>query len=185
MELTTYVTYDGKVLDLSGLTAEQKLHLEHAHRLAMEAIASEDGQNVVSWMDFNDLVNSEKNPLLRETQGFVTRELWEHPLYQALYDLDVRVGMKQGMIAKPRNKRWLQDPAKDQFVPVSEVAERKRVQVKAVHKAIDRGDLVAIHGEFEGDRAGPKAGLLVSWNSAKAWSVKRVKLSGAPQPVRR
>lgn len=54
----------------------------------------------------------------------------------------------------------------------SVIATRKSVTVKAVHKAIGRGDLVTVTDELGG--AGPKSGILVSERSAKAWTPKRV-----------
>ena len=79
--------------------------------------------------------------------------------------------MRQNMIKQPRSKRWLSDPLADDFLPVSDIAKRKSVSVKAVHKAIDRGDLVAVVGELR--RRGRKTGLLVSLRSAKAWKPRR------------
>ncbi|PZC48587.1 MAG: hypothetical protein DK306_000850 [Chloroflexi bacterium] len=174
----TYTLCDGAVLDLQGLDDEQRAYLEAAYRRAWPAINEEDAgksRRRCEWGDFfNDVVGSKgSNPLLRATQGFVTREIYDHPFFQALSDLATRLGMRQGLLKRPRGKRWLVDPFADEFAPVSEIASRKSVTVKAVHKAIDRGDLVTVTGVLDG--AGPKSGLLVSARSAKAWAPKRVK----------
>ncbi len=186
MPLATHTTIDGDVLDLSDLTAEEAAHLRKATALVMAALEAEDSESVVTWRDFNArFVHTTKNPVLRKTDGFVTRESWSHPLYQALYDLDVRLGIQQGKMRAPRHKRWLQDPRQDTFVPVSTIATQKDVQVKSVHKAIDRGDLIAHHGHFEDGRAGPKAGLMVSLNSAKGWKVRSRGPTSKTGPARR
>ena len=171
----TYTLHSWEVLDLSGLDEECRDYLDAAYRLAWPAVVEEDAQTsrkCIDWLAFfNEWLSGTRNPLLRETSGFVTRDIWEHPLYRALHDLDARLGMRQGMIKRPRGKRWLEDPFGDDFLPVSEIARRKSVQVKAVHKAIDRGDLVAVVGELAG--RGPKRGLLVSRRSASAWKPRR------------
>ena len=170
----TYTLYDGEVLDLSPLDGEQRDYLDAAYELAWPAIGAEEvaaSRKRVDWVAFNAWLSTAKNPVLRATNGFVTREIWNHPLYRALHDLDARLGMRQGAIKRPRGNRWLEDPFADEFVPVSEIAKRKSVTVKAVHKAIERGDLVAVVGELGGP--GPKNGLLVSRRSAKAWKPRR------------
>ena len=171
----TYTTIGGEVLDLSGLSPDHARYFDEAFDLAWRTLQSGEGQGPLAPRGFNEWLNTTRNPLLRPTSGFVTREVWAHPLYRALHDLDMRLGMKQGYVRAPRHKRWLQDPRQDTFLPVAQIAARKRVQVKAVHKAIERGDLVAVAGDSE--LPGPRTIRLVSARSAAAWRPKRVRAS--------
>ena len=71
----TYTTLDGRVLDLSGLTGEERAFLDRC------AAAYRDG---VTWVTLSRLVEGAENPLVRAEGGRITRSAWDHPLFQAI-----------------------------------------------------------------------------------------------------
>ena len=89
--MSTYSTIDGRVLDLSALSDEQRRYFDRCVAAYREGM---------TWADFtNILVSGAENPLLRGTSGWITRAVWEHPLFQAVHDLGDRLGIAQGMLA--------------------------------------------------------------------------------------
>jgi len=127
----TYTTIEGVVLDLTGLSDEERAFFDccvAAYRAG------------TAWATFMNMVRGMENPLLRATGGVITKAVYEHPLYRAARDLEDRLGIQQGFL------RWdspLVDPLQDEWVPVSEAAKRKGVSVQAIHLAIGRGELIA------------------------------------------
>lgn len=85
--MQTYTTLDGNVFDLSSLTNEEHAYFDHCYA------SYRDG---IPFFLFQDLVTGLQNPLLRATQGRVTDAAWSHPLFQALRDLEDRIGIQQG-----------------------------------------------------------------------------------------
>ena len=85
--MQTYTTLDGKVLNLSPLTDEERAYFDRCFA------AYRDG---ISFFLFQDLVTGPENPVLRPTQGRITDAVWSHPLFQALRDLEDRIGIQQG-----------------------------------------------------------------------------------------
>ena len=152
--MTTYTTLDGRVLDLTALTGEERAHLDAAYDAycAGMALATFDA----SYM------SGGANPLLRTTGGWVTRAAWEHPLYQAVHDLGDRLGIAQGELAPEGD--WERDPFADEWVSTAEAARQKSVALTAVHKAIRRGDLMARPANADTAR------LVVSANSLTRWT---------------
>src|SRR5438874_11520152 len=104
--MTNYRTLDGKLIDLSALTPEEKEFFD----LCYAAFRSQE----MHFYDFINLINSVQNPLLRPTGGFVTREVWDHPLWQAIRDLEDRVGLIQDELAPEPDLPWDRDPVTDE-----------------------------------------------------------------------
>lgn len=84
---TTYVMLDGRVLDLSLLTAPERAYLDRCYA------AYRDG---MAWEQFGYLAVGPEHPLLRGTGGVVTPAVWAHPLFQSVRDLEDRLGVQQG-----------------------------------------------------------------------------------------
>lgn len=83
----TYTTLDGRVLDLRDLTEEEREFFEWMYA------AYRDG---MTWGPFSRLVEGVENPLVRATGGWITPAVWDHPLFQAVRDLESRVGILRG-----------------------------------------------------------------------------------------
>jgi hypothetical protein len=160
LRMLTYRTLDSRVLDLGRLTAEETAFLDRC------IAAYRDG---VTWEALSRLVEGTDNPLLRETGGRVTPAIWEHPLYQAVRDLEDRVGIRQGQLGLARGDDPARDPFADEWIPTTEAAARKGVTLPGLHKAIKRGDVIAR------STAPGRIRLIVSVNSLDSWS---------PNPVR-
>lgn len=158
--METYNTLTGRVLDLMNLDHEKEAYFRRcyeAYRVNMR------------WGEFGNLVAGEENPLVRAAGGWVTRVVYDHPLFQAVRDLEDRLGLRQGELAPEPGLDTEREPLVDQWVPVSEAATSKAVTISAVHQAIDRGDLIARPAKPGG------AWLVVSVNSLARWT---------PNPVR-
>jgi len=103
----TYATLDGCVLDLSGLTADERAYLAHCYA------AYRSGMR---WSDFGELAHGSQHPLLRATGGQVTLAIWEHPLYQATSDLEDRLGIQQDELAPDPGDDVGRDPIADERI---------------------------------------------------------------------
>jgi hypothetical protein len=155
----TYRTLDGEILDLRRLTDAEREFLQQC-RAAYEA--------GMVWREFaNRFVVGLENPLVKPTHGWITRQIWDHPLFQAVHDLGDRLGIRQGMLAPEGNAEA--DPFADGWIPSAEAAERKKVTLPGLHRAIDRGDVIARPAEHDGRR------LVVSVNSLDRWSPNRTR----------
>lgn len=129
----TYTTLEGDLVALTTLTDEERAFLARAY-----AVYKQD----TPWIDFKLLISGRENPLVHARGGRVTREVWAHPLFQAVRDLEDRLGLQQGVLDDPALDPYA-DPFEDAWVPVSEAAREKCVTVQGLHKAIERGALVA------------------------------------------
>lgn len=163
----TYTTMKGTVLDLSSLSDEEKAHFERC------VAAYRAG---ASWAVFMNLVRTVENPLLKETGGIVTQAVWDHPLYQAVRDMEDRLGIKQGHLRASETSDATIDPFTDSWVPVSKAAEMKGVTVQGLHGAIRRGDVIARPIKLGQNR------LEVSLASLKHWDVNKVRQSARKRP---
>ena len=157
----TYTTLDGRVLDLSGLTDIEQQHLQRcieAYRQGMD------------WDQFMQLVDTPENPLVRTVgRGWVTREVAARPMYQAISDMAYRLAIRQGYMAPSENDDVDSDPFADEWISTTEAAKRKGVSLVALHKAINRGDVIA-------RRATPGGGRIeVSARSLEQWKVDRAR----------
>ncbi len=132
---STYTKLSGEVLDLAGLTDEEREHLAAAYA------AYRDG---TPWAEFGArYVYGAANPLVKAAGGAVTREVWTHPLFRAVRDLFDRLGIQQGMVGTVEGYELDRDPLADEWIPATEAATRKGVARSGLHHAIKRGDLVA------------------------------------------
>jgi hypothetical protein len=154
----TYTTLDGEVLDLSSLTTEERAHFERCY-------AGYRSGNV-GWGAFTNLVSGPENPLLRPSDGRVTRAVWRSPLFTALRDLEDRVGLRTGELAPDREDEALlaRDPVADSWLPAPQAAGRKGVTLSGLHQAIRRGEVIAGPATPGGSR------LVVSENSLERWT---------------
>lgn len=132
--IETYLTLDGRVLDLRGLPAEHQRFLDRVLELYRARAPHAQADS---------LIHSMENPLLVPTHGVVTREVYGHPLYIAVRDLVDRLGILQGELGAAPGDDAGQDPAADEWLTVSEAAELKGVTVPGLHEAIRRGDVLA------------------------------------------
>jgi hypothetical protein len=78
----------GLQIDLSGLDSERKKF----YRLAMEKLEAN-----VAWLEFEDFAFSFGSPVFRASRN--RREVLGDPLYLALKDIWLRLGIKQGFVA--------------------------------------------------------------------------------------
>src|SRR5207244_2914384 len=67
----TYRTLDGNMLGLAGLAADERAYFARCYAVYRRG---------VPWSDFGELAHGSQHPLLRATNGKVTRAVWDHPL---------------------------------------------------------------------------------------------------------
>jgi hypothetical protein len=143
-----------------NLTDEEAAYFERSHAAY---VANMD------WAEFSNLVAGSANPLVRDAGGRVTQSVWHHPLYQAVRDLEDRLGIRQGCVQAEAGDDVERDPLADEWISVSRAAEMKGVTATGLHKAIDRGDVIARPARPNG------SWLVVSVRSLSGWT---------PDPVR-
>ena len=154
--MLTYTTLKSQVLDLSDLSTDERSYFD-------AAVAGY--RSCEPWAIFtNTRLNGAQNPLIRAAGGWVTRAVWEHPLYRALYDLGDRLGIAQGWIAPDPDTDLSHDPLEDVWLSTGEAARRKGVTVMGLHKAIHRGQVLARPARPQGTR------LVVSARSLDHWT---------------
>ena len=163
--MQTYTTLDGTVLDLTDASDEERGYFDRcimAYRAGM------------AWEDFTMLAGGLANPLIRATDGLITRAIYDTPLYQAVRDLEDRLGIQQECLASDPTDDVVSDPLDDEWLSVAESASAKGVTVPGLHKAIRRGSVIARPAGGNGTR------LVVSRNSLARWTP-----SAARQAARR
>ena len=161
-----YVTLDGEVIDLSRLTAEEAAFFGRCYDVWK---ANETN----GYAALQALIFGSANPVL-EPGCRVTRSVAGNPLFQAVQDLEARVGVMQGNLLPDRDdERPADDPLAEEFVSVAEAARLKGITVPAVHAAINRGDLVAIANRP----------IKVSVTSLRGWEVDLGRQRSARKPV--
>ena len=84
-------------------------------------------------------------------------------MFQAVRDLEDRLGIQQGEVGPEEGDDISKDPLQDEWVPTPEAAKRKGVTLPGLHKAINRGDVIA-RPATEGGRR-----LVISVNSLSKW----------------
>ena len=97
----TYTMLDGRVLDLTRLTPAERAYLQEAYAAYRRGMA---------WEAFSRFAVGPQHPLLRATAGRVTPAVWAHPLYQAVSDLEYRLGITQGEVAPDPGDDATRDP---------------------------------------------------------------------------
>ena len=160
--MQTYLTLDGHVLDLSGLDEEQRQFLDRC----ITAYRAN-----VPLLDVNQLVEGLENPLLRPTGGWVTREVWNHPLFQAVSDIEGRLSIRQGAPRDPDDTSEL-DPLADEWLPLDAAARAKGVSPALLRRAVTAGRVIA-------HLAPSGSSLCVSANSLARWTPKATRPSPA------
>ncbi len=168
--MRTYATIDGRVLDLSATPSQHWDYLERLYRrLRGTLVDGAQPPKGLGWKQVGKAVYSTKNPLLAATDGRVNRDVCADPVLQDLADHDDRVGVAEGGL-RPSRANYPRDPMiSAEPISVAESARRKGVSVKAVHKAIQRGDVIAEPS------AGPGSSLRVSLLSLDAWEVSSMR----------
>ncbi len=156
----TYQKLNGEVVDLAGLTGEERDYLAQVYHAYLTGTAWRD---VCTWNETTE------NPLLRPTGGRITRTVWDHPLWQAVRDLEDRIGIRQEMVGPEPGDLLDLDPLTDGWISTTEAADRKGVSVAGLHQAIARGEIIARPVKSGGVRR------VVSVNSLDRWT---------PNPVR-
>ncbi len=102
--MQTHVTMSGEVLDLSGLSNEQRAY--YGRCIAAYRAGTPRA-------DFIRLVTGPENPLLRETGGWITEAVWRHPLYRAVRDIENRLGVAEGDLQPDPGDNPTRDPLTD------------------------------------------------------------------------
>ena len=126
-----YVTLTGGKIDISGLTAEEKLFLGRAVK------AFEAGE---AYPNFVNRVNAAGSPALGGGQ-WVTAKVVRSPLYRLCQDLADRLGIAQGFLALGKNSStertgFVEVASEPEFVSCEEAAHRIGVSAEAIRKAI-------------------------------------------------
>ena len=151
-----HVTRKGEVIDLLSFSDEEFAFYNEC------LLAYETG---MKYGEFLKLVQSEKNPVMKG--GKVTREVYHHPLFQAVWDLGRRLAIAQGLMAPDPDTDVNISPAQeDEFISPYEAAERAGVSAPAIHKAIKKG-AIAAHQEENG-RWKVSVRSFDRWNNARA-----------------
>lgn len=166
--MDTYLTLDGDVLDLTRLTPDERAYLERA-------VAAYRGG--MGWEAFRHLSLGENPVIAGLGGGWITRAVHAHPLYRALRDMEDRIAVREGEIAPAPGDAPDRDPFADAWVSVQEAAARKGVTVQGVHKAIERGAVLARPAKPGG------SWLVVSANSLARWTPNPVRQAAARRRV--
>ena len=111
----TYTTLDGRVLNLSGLTADERAFLDRCVAAYRDEMA---------WDALSRLIEGIENPLVRAEGGRITRAVWDHPLFQAVSDLEDRLGIAQGDLDADPDTHPDRDPFAHESVEVAEAPAR-------------------------------------------------------------
>ena len=108
--MQTYTTLDGRVLDLTRLTNDERAFLDRCVSAYREP---------VSWEALAHLVEGPENPLLRATGGRITQAVWDHSLFQAVRDLEDRLGIQQSQLQADPGDDPSRDPLGDEWIPAT------------------------------------------------------------------
>lgn len=168
---TTYQTLESDVLDLSGLTAEERAFFGRCYAAYREGM--------LEWGAFTNLIAGHENPLVRSTGGWITRAVAETPLYRAVRDLEDRVGLRDGKLTPEPEYDLDRDPIADEWLPASAAAARKGVARDSLHEAIRRGAVIARPARPGG------SWLVVSANSLARWTPVAVRQAAGRARTRR
>jgi hypothetical protein len=151
----TYTTLDGRVIDLTRITDEERAYLACCKAAYLAGMA---------WDKFNRLAEGDGSPLVRGTGGWVTRAVRNHPVFQAARDMEDRLGIAQDYVGADPDDDPDRDPFGDEWLPAAEAAARAGVTLTGLHKAIGRGEVIARPAKPGGTR------LVVSANSLARWT---------------
>ena len=84
----------GVKINLNGLSAAEK----RFYRQALKKF-----QQDVNWLEFDEFVLGMKSPIYSGKRSHL--EVLRHPLFLALEDMSLQLGIRQGMIAKSKAKK--------------------------------------------------------------------------------
>jgi len=126
-----YVTLLGEKIDLSDLTAEEKVFLGLAVK------SCEAGE---AYPNFVNRVNAPGSPALGGGQ-WVTEKVARSPLYRVCQDLEDRLGIAQGFLAVGKNSSterptFVDAATEPDIVSCEDAAQRIGVTAEAIRKAI-------------------------------------------------
>jgi hypothetical protein len=153
--MVTYTTLDGRVLDLTGTTDDERAYFDRAVQAYRAGM---------SWHDYTDLAEGSGSLLVGAAGGTVTQAVWDNPVFQAVFDMEMRLGIAQGEVGVDPGTDPERDPLADEWITAPEAARRKGVSLSGVHQAIARGDVIARQAQSGTGR------LLVSANSLARWT---------------
>lgn len=105
-----YTSLDGRTLDLSSLSEPEQAFFRRCYA-AYEAD--------MPWGEFTNLAERSENPLIEATGGWITRQVLDHPLFQAVHDLESRLGIKQGKLRLAPGQDPGTPPLIQESLPVS------------------------------------------------------------------
>ena len=126
-----YVTLTGEKIDLSGLTAQEKVFLGQAVK------SYEAGE---AYPNFVNRVNASGSAALGGGQ-WVTEKVARSPLYRVCQDLADRLGIAQGFLAVGKNSSterptFVDAATEPDIVSCEDAAQRIGVTAEAIRKAI-------------------------------------------------
>jgi len=157
--MLTYLTLDNEVLDLSVLNPVERAFFDRCYAAYRAAVPYEE---------LRALVSGSENPLLDEDRR-ITAAVLQQPLWQAVRDLEDRLGILQDMVGPEPGDEPERDPIADEWIPAVQAAAAKGVTLAGLHKAVERGAVVAAPAKPGGVR------IVISRNSLEQWT---------PDPVR-
>lgn len=161
--MLTYTMLNGETLDLSGLS-ERDLGFFEQYVSAYRAGTEED--------TFGALIAGPANPLA-QAGGGITRVAAATPLFQALRDMQDRLGIAQGRVSPEPGDLVDLDPLEDTLLTVAEAAQRTGVSVSGLHQAIRRKEIIAHPAKPGG------SWLRVSARSLERWHPNPVRQAAA------
>lgn len=156
-QVRTYTTANGEVLDLGQMTADEERYFARA----LAAYRAE-----APWAEFAQLTQGAENPAL--DQGRMTQASFENAMFQAIFDMETRLMVRQGRLRPSPGWDVERDPFADEEISIVEAAREKGVARQTLYTAIATGDLV-------GTRERPAR---VSRNSLASWRPQRARRAG-------
>ncbi len=148
--MRTYLTLAGDVLDLTNLTSKELRFLDECLEAYRSGESFEDFARTRTFSPFN--------PALAP-HARVNAQNIDHPLLRAVFDLEARLGVRDGVFALAPGHDASTDPTADTALAVTTAANEKGVTRETVYNAIERGELVATS----------ERPLRVSGNSLRRW----------------
>lgn len=100
----SYRTLGGHTIDLNLRSKDKRSFFERCYELYIAGRSSDD------FTQLANLVAGPSNPLVKETHGRITNAVWEHPLFQAVRDLEDRLGIRVGELEEAPGDDSATDP---------------------------------------------------------------------------
>lgn len=162
----TYIKLDGDVIDLSGLNEVERAYFDECY----EAYKRNE-----EWAAFMNRVRTVQNPLLRATGGRITPDVYNHPLFQAIRDLEDRLGVKQGTILANEGDRPDREPLDDEWITPAQATKLKGVSRSGLQYAIEKGIVITRPAQNIGGKRGRGDRIEVSLASLNRWTVNKTR----------